>query len=45
MLPVRGEVGRVAEAVCSHGENDDAQELQSIVVVVVMIGLVIILDL
>ena len=28
VLPVRGEVGRVAEAVGSYGEDDDAQELQ-----------------
>ena len=28
VLPVRGEVGRVAEAVGSYGQDDDAQELQ-----------------
>ena len=28
VLPVRGEVGRVAQAVGSYGEDDDAQELQ-----------------
>ena len=28
VLPVRGEVGRVAEAVGSYGEDDDAQKLQ-----------------